>query len=153
MGPENFTDPNIQAQHKAQAPARWFGSCLALVIGLFACIISIGAWYFFSKDAISALADSISLQTHGVTTTGTITETEEFTEADPALPQSSYKITVSFEVDGVTYSVKGSSFYKPNGKDLMGQSEPIIYAPEDPNVALIDTFQERWLNPITDSLP
>lgn len=139
--------------HDGQAPARRFGSCIALAVGLFACICSVGIWYLFAREGINALTDSVALQFNGVTTTGTISSVEEFSDGDPAFPSSSYKITVNFEVDGMTYSAKGSAFYKAETGSLIGQPKPIIYDPDDPNTALIDTFQERWLEPIIQSVP
>jgi hypothetical protein len=136
-----------------QAPARRIGGLIAVVVCLCACVCALGVWYLFAREGITALTNSISLQTKGVTTTGTVTSVEEFSDNDPSFPQSSYKVTVSFEVDGVTYSVKGSAFYKAEGNSLVGDSMPIIYDPDDPNIALIDTFQERWLEPIVNSAP
>jgi len=153
MEPDNFTNNNIQAHMDGQAPARRFGIFVGLVIVLCACVCLVGGWYVFAREELDTHVDSINLQSKGVTTTGTITSVEEFSNGDPAFPQSSYKITVSFEVDGVAYSVKGSAFYKANGKSLVGESKPIIYDPVDPNTALIDTFQERWLEPVMQSLP
>ncbi|MEO7838628.1 MAG: hypothetical protein ABIU06_04685 [Anaerolineales bacterium] len=35
-----------------------------------------------------------------------------------------------------------NAYYEPIGASWVGESMPIIYDPEDPNIALIDTFQE-----------
>jgi hypothetical protein len=141
--------PHIQAQMDAQAPARRIGSCVAIVVGLLVFVCGIALWVFISRDSLGSLGRSISLMGNGVKTTGTVTSVEEFSgdQRDTA----SFKITVSFDVDGVTYSVTGLAYYKSDGTSLVGDEMPVIYDPEDPNIALIDTFQERWLEPITGS--
>jgi hypothetical protein len=35
----------------------------------------------------------------------------------------------------------------------VGETMPVVYDPDDPNTALIDTFQERWLTPFVNSVP
>ena len=112
-----------------------------------------GIWYFFAREGVDSLIKSISLATNGVTTTGTVTSVEEFSSARPNFPSTSYKLTVSFEVEGATYTVTSNAYYQPIGKSWVGESMPIIYDPKDPNTALIDTFQERWLEPIVNSAP
>lgn len=136
-----------------QAPARRIGVLIAVIVVLCACTCTLGLWYLFAREGLDHLVDSIFLQFNGVTTTGTVSSVEEFSNDDPAFPTSSYKLTVSFEVNGIPYSVKGSAFYPSLQKSWEGESMPIIYDPADPNTALIDTFQERWLEPITRSLP
>ena len=145
----NVSAPAIDGQ----APARRFGSCVALIVGLFACVCTVGIWYFFAREGINSLVDSIYLQANGVTTRGTVASVEEFSDGDASFPSSSYKLTVSFEVDGIIYSVTGSAYYKPIGRSWVGEPMPIIYDPEDPDTALIDNFQERWLEPIIKSAP
>ncbi len=145
--------PHIQSQIDAQAPARRFGSCVALVVGALVFVCGIALWIFLSRDSLSHLGDSLSLAANGVKTTGTVTEVEEFSDGDPGLPSISYKLTVSFDVNGTTYTVKSQGFYKATTKSLVGDQMPIIYDPEDPNIAMIDTFQERWLEPISGSVP
>jgi len=136
-----------------QAPARRFGACIAVVVLLLACACLIGFWYLFNREGIKSLGDSLVLQTKGMTTTGTVTSVEEFSNGDVAFPSKSYKLTVNFDVGGESYTVKSNAYYKPIGRSWVGEPMPIIYDPEDPNTALIDTFQERWLEPITNSAP
>jgi len=144
---------NNTAVKDGQAPARWFGGCVAVIVTLFACSCLLGIWYFTAKDSLGNLSDSIQLVSNGVTTTGTVTSVEAFSNGDPSFPSSDYRLTVNFEVDGKSYSVVSSGLYNPLDKSWVGEPMPIIYDPEDPNRALIDNFRERWLNPVTDSLP
>lgn len=139
------------AQEPAQARARWFGTLVAVLAALLACACMLGIWYPFAREGIDSLANSVSLQASGVSTTGTVSETEK--NPHDALPGTRYKLTVSFEVDGKTHMLKSSTYYKPIGRNWVGEPMPVIYHPKDPNIALIDTFEERWLEPINASLP
>src|SRR5690349_24197982 len=109
---EQNVPPHIQAQIDAQAPARRFGGCLEIVIVLVFCACAAGVWYLIAGENINRLGDSISLQGKGVTTTGTVTSVEKFEGRLNGNPSVSYKVTVSFEVDGVTYTVTGEDYYK-----------------------------------------
>jgi hypothetical protein len=136
-----------------QAPARRFGAMVAIIISCLACACLGGAWYLFAREGIDSLVRSVSLTANGATTTGTVSEVEEFRGGNASLPSISYKLTVTYEVAGRTYSVTSNSYYKPISKSWVGETMPIIYAPDDPSIALIDTFQERWLAPIVNSAP
>jgi len=145
---------NVTAPTKdGQAPARRIGILIALIVICIGCACLAGIWYLFAKEGVDNLAKSISLATNGVTTTGKVSEVEEFHGSNPSLPGTSYKLIVTFEVNGETYTVKSNSYYKPIGKSWVGESMPIIYDPDDPNTAMIDTIQERWLEPVLNSAP
>jgi hypothetical protein len=60
---------------------------------------------------------------------------------------------VGFVVDGKTYTIKSNSYYPTKGMGWIGKSMPVIYDPENPNSAQLDTFKERWLGPILSTLP
>ena len=144
---------NKAGMKDGQAPARRIGAVIAIIITCIGCACIAGIWYLFAREGINTLVRSISLAGNGVTTSGTVTGVEEFTGGKASFPSTSYKLTVSFDVDGKTYSLKSNAYYQPMGKSWMGETLPIIYDPNDPDIALIDTFQERWLEPITNSAP
>lgn len=136
-----------------QAPARRIGALIAILVICIGCACLGGLWYLFAREGVDILMKSVSLAANGTTTTGTVTSVEEFSSGGANFPSTSYKLTVSFEVNESTYLVTSNAYYKPIGKSWVGQAMPIIYDPEDPNTALIDTFQERWLKPIVNSAP
>ena len=136
-----------------QAPARRIGALIAIIIICIGCACLGGLWYLFAREGVDSLMKSVSLVGSGVTTTGTVTSVDEFSSGRANFPSTSYKLTVSFEADGSTYSVTSNAFYKPIGKSWVGETMSIIYNPENPNTALINTFQERWLEPILNSAP
>lgn len=140
---------NVAAPVKdGQAPARKFGGCVAVVVVLFGCLCLAGGWFLFHREGFKLLQDTLYLQTHGVTTTGTVVDAIEHPGVRPNTV-GGYELIVEFNVDGETYTFKGNSNYKPKGSSWVGETMPIIYDPDDPNRALIDTFEERWWNPIT----
>ena len=136
-----------------QAPARRIGAVIAILITCIGCACIAAIWYLFAREGITTLLQSVSLSGNGMTTTGTVTDVEEFTGGKASFPSTSYKLTVSFDVDGKTYSIKSNAYYQPMGKSWIGETMPIIYDLDDPSIALIDTFQERWLEPITNTAP
>jgi hypothetical protein len=136
-----------------QAPARRIGALIAIVVICIGCACLAGLWYLFAREGLDSLMRSLSLAASGTTTTGTVTSVEEFSSGRADFSSTSDKLTVSFEANGSTYSVTSNAYYKPIGKSWMGQVMPVIYDPEDPNIALVDTFQERWLEPILNSSP
>ncbi len=144
---------NTAAMKDGQVPARRIGAVIAVIISCIGCACIAGIWYLFASEGVNTLVHSISLARNGVTATGTVTDVEEFTGGKASSPSTSYKLTVSFDVDGKTYSIKSNAYYQPMGKTWIGETMPIIYNPDDPHLALIDTFQERWLEPITNSAP
>ena len=144
---------NTDAIKDGQAPARRIGALIAIVFIGIGCACLGGLWYLFAREGLDSLVKSISLMSGGTKTTGTVTSVEEFSSAGANFPSTSYKLKVSFEVNGSTYSVTSNAYYKPIGKSWVGETMPIISDPESPNTALIDTFQERWLEPIVNSAP
>jgi len=146
-------DNHTAALKDEQAPARRIGIIIAIIITCIGCACLGGVWYLFAREGVDSLFKSISLAASGATTTGMVTSVDEFSSGRANFPGTSYKLTVSFEVDGSTYSVTSNAYYKPIGKSWVGQAMPIIYDPENPDIALIDTFRERWLEPILNSAP
>jgi hypothetical protein len=144
---------NTATLKDGQAPARRIGAIIAIIITCIGCACLGGLWYFFAREGLDSLVKSVSLATNGTTTTGAVSSVEEFHGGNASLPSTSYKLLVTFEVDGQAYEVKSNAYYKPIGKSWVGEAMPIIYDPENPNIALIDTFQERWLEPIVNSAP
>ena len=144
---------NNIAINDGQAPARRIGALIAIIVTCIGCACIAGIGYLFAREGLNTLMHSISLSANGVTTTGIVTDTEEFSSARPGDPGRSYKLIVTFEVAGQAYSIKSNAVYNPTGTDWVGQTMPIIYDPDDPDTALIDTFQERWLEPILNSAP
>ena len=134
---------NTATLKDGQAPARRFGIFVAIIVTCIGCACLGGLWYLFAREGLDSLAKSVSLAASGATTTGTVTSVEEFSSGRANFPSTSYKLPVSFEADGSTYSVISNAYYKPISKSWVGESMPIIYDPKDPNIALIDTFQER----------
>src|SRR5690348_9260309 len=131
-----------------QAPARRIGALIAVIVICIGCACLAGGWYLFAREGVDSLMKSLFLVSGGVRTTGTVTSVEEFTSGSASFPSTSYKLTVSFDGAGGTYTVVSNAYYKPIGKSWVGETMPVIYDPDDPNIALIDTFQERWLEPI-----
>jgi hypothetical protein len=143
---------NHAAVNDGQAPARRFGALVFVMIVLCACACALSVWMFFAKDGIKTLQTSFHLQTNGETTAGTVVELEQYEGVRPT-SSSSYKLFVEYVVDGETFTVKSNAFYPTKGSGWTGESMPIVYDPQDPGRAQIDTFNERWWMPITSVLP
>lgn len=135
-----------------QAPARRIGYLIAFVVILCACLSFTGVWYIFNKDDVAVLQTSFQLQSNGVTTTGTVAAVEEFSGVH-TYSNSTFKFIVEYVVDGETYSITSNTYYPTRSSSWVGESMPIIYDPENPRVAQIDSFEERWLHPFIDVLP
>ena len=121
---------------------------LALV---FSCLVSF--IFLFDPASFKPLITSLRLQWRGVTTTGTVSETESIRRGNPALGLFNYKLTVEFEANGATYHVTSLVAYPPAETDWVGQPMDVIYDPEDPAAAMIDTVNERWMAPLAEALP
>lgn len=134
-----------------EKPTRRTGNQSAFIVlaVAFSCLVSFV--FLFSVDKVRLLQTTINLQFNGATTTGTVIDIEEFKGA--ASHNSLYKLTVGFEADGQTYQVTGNAYYPARDHGWQGESMDVIYDPEDPAAALIDTFGERWLIPFTEALP
>lgn len=135
-----------------QAPARRIGYLVAFVVILCGCLSLTGLWYVFNKDDVAVLQTSFQLQSNGVTTTGTVAAVEQFSGVRPE-SSSSFKFIVEYVVDGETYSIQSNTYYPTRSSSWVGESMPIIYDPENPRTAQIDTFKERWLYPFAEALP
>src|SRR5688500_14567919 len=112
---DNMNNPTVPMKD-GQAPARRIGALIAILIICIGCACLAGGWYLFAREGVDSLVKSISLTSNGVTTTGTVTSVEEFTSGRANFPSTSYKLTVTFEVDRVSYSVISNAYYQPIGK-------------------------------------
>lgn len=141
--------PNVPTE----AASRRIGSCVTIVILFFVVVFVIAAYLLFNRKGVELFQTTLNLQFNGVKTTGTVSSVEEFSDGDPALQTYSYKLIVEFQVDGKTYLVKGNSYYPSKQNGWVGEPVEVIYDPEDPNSAMIDNFDERWLIPIGEAAP
>lgn len=119
---------------------------LALV---FSCVVSF--FFLFNVDKIKMLQTSIDLQFNGSTTTGTVISLEQFKSS--SRHNAVFILTVEFEANGQTYTTKGNAYYPTLDHSWEGESLDVIYDPQDPNIAMINTFEERWLIPFVGALP
>jgi hypothetical protein len=127
-----------------QAPARRFGALVAIVIVLVFCACAVGGWGLFNKSSVEILKTSFHLQSNGVKTAGTIVGLERHSSARPGSGPV-FKFIVDYDVDGQTYTLTSLTAYGALDTHEVGDSIPVIYDPEDPTVAQIDTFTERWV--------
>lgn len=104
---------NTATMKDGQAPARRIGALIAIVVICIGCACLGGLWYIFAREGLDSLMKSISLMSGGRKTTGTVTSVEEFASAGANFPSTSYKLTVSFEVNVSTYSVTSNAYYNP----------------------------------------
>lgn len=121
---------------------------LALVFSCFVSFI-----FLFDVNGTKLLQTTLKLQFDGEITTGTVSETKEIPNRNPAFRISDYQLIVSFEVDGQTYTTISNTYYSPLDHDWVGEPVEVIYDPLDPNIALINNFNERWMFPLGDALP
>ncbi|HUG33726.1 MAG TPA: DUF3592 domain-containing protein [Anaerolineales bacterium] len=135
-----------------QAPARRFSGCVAIVVILAGCLCMAGIWYLLASDSVKILQASWHLQSNGETTTGTVVEVEQFSGVNPT-SNSTFKLLVEFVMDRQAYTIESNVFYPIKGSGWIGETMPVVYDPNDPNTAQIDTFQERWLTPLLESFP
>jgi hypothetical protein len=127
-----------------QAPARRFGALVAIVVILLFCVCAVGGWALFNKDSIEILKTSFHLQSNGVKTDGTIVALEKHSSPRPGSGPV-FKFIVEYDVDGETYTLKSLTAYGALDTHEVGDTIPVIYDPEDPTIAQIDTFTERWI--------
>ncbi len=116
----------------------------------FSCLVSF--IFLFDADATKLLRATLNLQFNGTVIMGTVSEIRELPNRNPAFPSSDYQLIVSFEVNGQTYSTISNTYYSPD-REWMGESVNVIYDPADPNTALINNFNERWMFPLVSALP
>jgi|JI8StandDraft_2_1071088.scaffolds.fasta_scaffold126257_2 hypothetical protein len=116
----------------------------------FSCLVSF--IFLFDVNGTKLLQTTLQLQFNGAVTTGTVSETKEIPNRNPAFRSSDYQLIVSFEVDGKTYSTIGNTYYSRE-HDWLGESVEVIYDPADPNIALFNNFNERWMFPLVSALP
>jgi hypothetical protein len=144
---------NLAAMKDGQAPARRFGAIIAILVTCIGCACLTGVWYAFARESLDSLVTSVKLQASGVRTTATVTDVEKFTGGKASFPSTNYRLIVTFDVDGKTYTLQSNALYAPLDHTWVGETMPVIYDPTNPDRALIDTFKERWLEPITNSVP
>jgi len=144
----NFAVP----ANDGQAPARRIGALIAVVVTLCGCVCMIGLWALFAREGIEVVKNSIYLESNGVITTGTIIDLEEHSGVRPT-DSPTYTLVVEFDVDGKTYTIKSYMAYPVSSTNGVGDPVQVRYDPANPETAQIDTFEERWLYPVTDILP
>jgi hypothetical protein len=101
-------------------------------------------------DDAQYLNTSIHLSRSGVIVPGTVTELEASYDNPNTSDQVSYILTVEYVVDGQTYSVRNQDYINGYGK---GDTIDVIYDPEDPSIAQVNLFWERWISPIIEMIP
>ena len=150
----NMNNPSITIKD-GQAPARRIGGAIAVLVLLVGLACMCGIWYFFAGESVNQVIDSVRLQSSGVTTTGTVVDVEEHSTADPSDPGTryTYRLTISFDVDGTSHTFQSNAIYHALDHSWGGETMPVIYEPEDPNVAMINTFRERWFEPVLNAWP
>ena len=135
-----------------QKPKKTSNQTFIIILALvFSCLVSF--IFLFDVNGTKLLQTTLKLQFNGVVTTGTVSETKEIPNRNLAFPSSDYQLTVSFEVDGQTYTTLSNIYYPPQDGDWVGEPMQVIYDPTDPNTALINNFNERWMFPLGDALP
>lgn len=135
-----------------QAPARRFGGCVAIVVILVGCLCMAGLWFLLAGDSVEILQTSWYLQLNGETATGVIADLEKESSGRPG-DNVVYRLVVEYQVDGTTYTVKSYAAYGALATYEVGDSIDVIYNPNDPEIAQVDIFMERWLTPFLSSLP
>ncbi|HMZ06678.1 MAG TPA: DUF3592 domain-containing protein [Anaerolineales bacterium] len=121
---------------------------LALIFSCLVCFVLL-----FDPAGLKSLLTSFDLQLNGVTVTGVVSEARAIPSGNPAYGIYKYELTVKFEVDGTTYNTVSKIYYPPLDHDWAGEPMEVIYNPSDPNTAMINNFNERWMAPITEALP
>jgi hypothetical protein len=144
----NFAVP----ANDGQAPARRIGAIVAFIVIFCGCACMIGLWAVFAREGIEVVKNSIYLESNGVITTGTITDLEKHSGVR-VTDSPTYTLVVEFEVDGKTYTLKSYTAYRASSTQGIGDPIQVRYDPANPETAQIDTFEERWLFPVTDILP
>lgn len=135
-----------------QKPKKTSNQMFIIILALvFSCLVSF--IFLFDVNGTKLLQTTLKLQFNGVVTTGTVSETKEIPNRNLAFPSSDYQLTVSFEVDGQTYTTLSNIYYPPQDGDWVGEPMQVIYDPTNPNTALINNFNERWMFPLGDALP
>jgi hypothetical protein len=135
-----------------QAPARFIGWLIAIIATLCCCISMVGVWALFAREGIQVVQNSIYLESSGVVTTGTITDKEKHSGVRPT-DSPTYTLVVEFEVDGKTYTLKSYMAYPVSSTNGVGDPIQVRYDPANPETAQIDTFEERWMYPVTSIIP
>ena len=141
-----MTDNEIP-DYAAQAPARRFGAVVGIIATLIGCACLFGIWAFFGRESIKTLQTSVQLQSEGVRITGAVVEVEHHEGVKPN-SSGTYTLFVGFEVDGQRYTVRSLTTYPVRDSSWVGEPMPVIYDPQNPQTAQIDTFNERWFTPI-----
>jgi hypothetical protein len=86
---------------------------------------------------------STKLAQVGITTTGTVVGLDWSSDSDGG---STASPIVEYTVNGKTYSFEGDNSSNPPVYEK-GQKVEIIYDPQDPETAQINSFYERWMMP------
>jgi hypothetical protein len=132
----------------SEKTARRVGSCVSIIILVFVLACAAGVWFLFNRERIHDIQTTLNLQFNGETTTGTVTDLEAFEGSNPQ-PQTHYRLTVEYNVDGTTYSITSGFIYPPLDHSWEGETMEVIYDPADPAIAMINNPRERWFIPLT----
>ena len=130
-------------------PPRWIGLALVFVIAVCCIVVSMLP---FALDDTFYLKTSVHLSQTGVIIPGTVSavQASDTNPNDPGDITTYYRLTVEYTVDGKTYSVRNQKFIGGYG---VGDSINVIYDPNDPTIAQVDIFSERWFDPIIEMSP
>lgn len=97
----------------------------------------------FCLWGVFAAVVAYRLETTGVVTEGTVIALDEsYSDGSVA-----YDPVVEFTVDGQTYTFESGNASSPPAYQV-GERVSVIYDPNNPSVAQINKYSERWLFPI-----
>ncbi|HUF00182.1 MAG TPA: DUF3592 domain-containing protein [Anaerolineales bacterium] len=85
------------------------------------------------------------LQTHGVTTPGTVVRLNEQSDAESGC--CTYVPVIDFKVNDQIYTFEGDNASYPPAYEV-GEQVDVRYDPTNPNTAQIDSYFERWIFPV-----
>jgi hypothetical protein len=93
----------------------------------------------FAATALAIAVSSWSFASGAVRTEGTVSS-------------GGRRAVVRYEVDGRVYQVKSSISFSPPAYSV-GEKVQVLYLPDNPAVARIDSFVDRWLFPVIFGAP
>jgi hypothetical protein len=85
------------------------------------------------------------LQTHGLTTPGTVVRLSERSDSNGGC--CTYVPVIDFKVNNQVYTFEGDNASYPPAYDV-GEQVNVRYDPTNPNTAQIDSLFERWVFPV-----
>lgn len=142
------SDTNTQETYAKKPNSQIALIALAL---FFSCLVSF--IFLFDPASFKLLLTSFDLQLNGITTTGIVSEAKAIPDGNPVYGAFKYQLTVEFDVNGAAYNTVSEQYYSPLDHDWVGEPVEVIYDPDDPNKAIINNFNERWMGPFVEALP